>query len=287
MIHDYLVLGAGISGALICEKIKALDKSFVLVDKGRSPGGRFSCKRMETIYFNHGLQEFNCNFAQHPWVNALIEDRLIEPSKPYKILVPANQIIKKILQQTPVCINQEITSVVESDTTLEVTSKSGQRWVAKKIICTFPAPQALKIFSFILTPHQKNLLESVKYLKKIIIFTDAQIHPLIHSDYQIQQKDKYTMICFSEKISDLYFDQSDSEIVVNLKNIFSDLFQFVNSQQMAVKKWRYSTCSQAVPAKHLVNQNNNLFLVGDYFGQSVDSSLERTLSSAESIFSLL
>ena len=287
MIYDYCILGAGISGALIAEKIESFGKSFCLIDKGRSSGGRLSCKRMGSIYFNHGLQSFDCNLQNRKWIKELIEEKSLSKLAPYKILVPANQVVKKILRQIPVHTNEEIVKITYQNSLFSIQSKSDTEWSAKKVICTFPAPQALKVFGNHLTAQQSTLLESFLYTKRLICFTDTKIAQDLNSDYKIDISADFSMISFSEKVSEKYFEQSDTEIKINLKNNYSNLFINTEMEQLTIKKWRYANCNHPLLQKHIVDKNNHLFLIGDYFGAPTDTSLERTISSAESIFNLL
>ncbi len=287
MIFDYCILGAGISGSLIATKIESLGKSFCLIDKGRSVGGRLSCKRMGSIYFNHGLQSLDCNIQDRTWIKELIKDKSLSETAPYKILIPANQVVKKILNNIPTLTNEEIVNINYLNSIFSLQSKSGNEWAAKKVICTFPAPQALKIFNNHLTSEQSTLLESVSYTKKLICFTDSKITQDINTDYTINQSADFSMISFSKNISEKYFELPDNEILIHLKKNFYDLFKFTEIEQLQLKKWRYVNCESSILQKYLVNKSNNLYLTGDYFGLQSDSSLERTISSAEFIFNLL
>ena len=92
---------------------------------------------------------------------------------------------------------------------------------------------------------------------------------------------------FSEKVSEKYFEQSDTEIKINLKNNYSNLFKNTEMEQLTIKKWRYANCNHPISQKYMACKSSHLFLIGDYFGAPTDTSLERTISSAESIFNLL
>ena len=58
---DYIVLGAGISGATISNHLKK-KYSVLVIDKARGPGGRSSNRRWKkNLTFDHGLQYFSSN----------------------------------------------------------------------------------------------------------------------------------------------------------------------------------------------------------------------------------
>lgn len=288
MIYDYCILGAGLSGALIAAKIKSLNKNFCLIDKGRSSGGRLSCKRIGSVSFNHGLQSFDCDSENRPWIYKMIDEKFLAVSRPHRILVPANQIVKKLLMEIPVLTNEEIVSVTQQGSSFIVKSKSGSEWVTKKVICTFPAPQAVKLFGDSqLSQQQSYLLQTVIYTKKIICFVDTEISKDENPDYAIEQLGQFSMITFSDQVSEKYFEVSDLDITANLKNDYGSLFRSTECVQMNLKKWRYANCKQPVLPTYLSNEQKTLFFVGDYLGSIETTSLERTVFSAEAIFSLL
>lgn len=288
MIYDYCVLGAGLCGALVATKLKSLDKSFCIIDKGRSVGGRLSCKRIGSISFNHGLKYFDCSSENRAWVIGLIDDNLLAKSQPHEILVPANQIVKKILTDIPAQTSEEIFSITQQGTLFFIKSKSGVEWITKKVICTFPAPQALKVLGdSLLAADQINLLRTVDYTKKIICFVETELIKSTSPDYAIEQSGKHSMITFSDQVSEKYFELLDAEIVARLKNDYENLFKLTKSDQINIKKWRYANCKQSIALNYLSNKQKTIFLAGDYLGANKDSSIERTICSAETIVSLL
>ena len=218
----------------------------------------------------------------------LIDDKFLAETPPHQILVPANQIVKKILMEIPVLTNEEIVSVMPQDSLFLVKSKSGAEWAANKVICTFPAPQALKIFgTHHLTGQQSALLQTVLYTKKIICFVETKIVKDFSPDYTIEQISDFSMITFSDQVSEKYFEHSDLETITNLKKDYANLFSFTDCQHMNIKKWRYAVCNRPISQNYLSNDVNTLFLVGDYLGPKETTSLERTIRSSEAIFSLL
>ena len=106
-------------------------------------------------------------------------------------------------------------------------------------------------------------------------------------DYKIEQVADFSMITFSDQVSEKYFEHSDLETITNLKKDYANLFSFTDCQHMNIKKWRYAVCNRPISQNYLSNDVNTLFLVGDYLGPKETTSLERTIRSSEAIFSLL
>jgi len=59
------IVGAGISGAICASKLRSRGVDVVVFDKGRSPGGRMSCRRADTGHrFDHGVPGFDGHDVQ-------------------------------------------------------------------------------------------------------------------------------------------------------------------------------------------------------------------------------
>lgn len=281
MVTDYIILGAGISGSLIAKILAAKGHSVLILDKGRSVGGRLSCKRMEDVYFNHGLSNFDCEIAIRPWAQLMLEKSSFDWADNHSILIPANQIIKEIIGPIATVTNEEITEVISENSYFLIKSKTSKTWIAKNVICTFPAPQALKILSQKLTENQNEKLKAVLYSKKIILFLSSAYKFEDCESYTVQRKNTFFMVSFSDFISNELFDFDDETIASVLLKKFELLGQ--HSSDVSVKKWRYARCILPTAEKFISNAEKNLFLIGDYFGEQNVSSLERTLQSAEAL----
>ncbi len=287
MTYDYVVLGAGISGALVAAQLRHLNKSVMVIDKGRSVGGRLSCKRMGDASFNHGLQNFECSLQNRKWATDLIDESIIAKDFPHKILVPANQIVKKVLGSCPVTIATEIQSIKLKNSVYYITCSQQRKWRAKKIICTFPTVQTLKLVSSLLSPENIAALKNVVYKKKLICFVASPLPIPSCADFSVEYSKNYQMITFAEKISTNYFELTDLEIIDVLQKMLIPTHDGIESNCITVKKWRYALCTQPIEQKFMLSQNNSLMLIGDAFGNPADSSLERAISSAESILGFL
>ncbi len=287
MIYDYIILGAGISGALLAANLRHLNASVLVVDKGRSVGGRLSCKRIGDVSFNHGIQNFQCVTQKRTWITDLMTENFIESTFPHKILVPANQIIKKILNGTMVTVATEINAIQFLESFYEITCMRKKKWRAKKIICTFPAAQALRLLNPLLSLENIAALKSAKYSCKLACFIASPLTVPISTDYSFEQIGNNQMVTFSDAISEELFELTEVEIIMKLQNKFKILNYEIKSELITLKKWRYAQCFQPAATSFLTCNDNNLIVSGDAFGKPSDSSLERAISSAESILAFL
>ena len=64
MIHDVLILGAGLSGLKAARDLQAAGRSVLVLDKGRGVGGRAATRRWDGVPVDHGAQFFTARSAE-------------------------------------------------------------------------------------------------------------------------------------------------------------------------------------------------------------------------------
>ena len=68
-----VVVGAGLSGLVAAQTLQQDGHEVLVLDKGRSVGGRLATRRIGNATFDHGAQFFtvrNNAFAEHVWLDA-------------------------------------------------------------------------------------------------------------------------------------------------------------------------------------------------------------------------
>ena len=55
---NVVVIGAGLSGLIAAQSLQAHGHKLLVVDKGRSPGGRLATRRIGPATLDHGAQFF-------------------------------------------------------------------------------------------------------------------------------------------------------------------------------------------------------------------------------------
>ncbi len=73
MLHDILIIGAGLSGLKAAGDLHAAGRSVLLIDKGRGVGGRAATRRWDGARVDHGAQFFT---ARSDEFRAQVEDWL-------------------------------------------------------------------------------------------------------------------------------------------------------------------------------------------------------------------
>ena len=74
-IESILIIGAGLSGLSAARRLGNVPRSVLIVDKGRSVGGRLATRRIDGGRADHGAQFFT---VRDPAFQAIVDDWLAE-----------------------------------------------------------------------------------------------------------------------------------------------------------------------------------------------------------------
>jgi renalase len=168
---DVLIIGAGMCGLTIAgELLKASHNSYLIVDKGRSVGGRMATRRLDGQKFDHGAQFFTARselFKQNvaEWIRdkAVVEwnkgfRQTFEQhagSTPFQDGHPRyighggmNQIAKFLaekIRSDRILLGEKIIKIDLTREAVHLTSESGLELIGNSLVITTPAPQILDL----------------------------------------------------------------------------------------------------------------------------------------------
>ncbi len=287
MVHDYAIIGAGLSGALISHQLTRKNISHVVIDKGRGVGGRFSSRRILNTYFNHGAQVIPFNdYEKEDWFQDWILKSMIRKRKfHWSIEVKASDLIKSLLQKDSIILNEEISSIKKESTHIELLAKNGNKISAKKIIVTAPAPQAAKLAGEWIQPDVRDRMLNLPFLRKIIFFVANKklLRFSATNDFLIESKMNDHMFIFSDEISAQYFDKSDSEIISELMRSLQSYVDDLEVKDIEIKRWRYSQPIESLSENFYQCDEKRLFLAGDGFAGKKLFPVEKVFHSVYSL----
>ncbi len=157
-----IIVGAGLSGLVAANALAAAGRSSIVLDKGRSPGGRLATRRMagqdgRTARLDHGAQFFTVrspDFAEvvHEWRRSGVVREWCRgfsaagDGYPRYCAEAGMSTIAKLLAATAdVTCDAEIHSLAGYDGRLSLAADDGRRWESDAVILTAPVPQSLAL----------------------------------------------------------------------------------------------------------------------------------------------
>jgi predicted NAD/FAD-dependent oxidoreductase len=194
---DIAILGAGICGLTMAQELERHGvKSWILIDKGRSVGGRLATRRVDGQKFDHGAQFFTVRSpifqsSVDSWLQAgLVREwtkgfnqhfcrqdthhshaPIAQDGHSRFIGVGGmNQIAKHLgskLRDDQLILNRKITRLTLADDAIFIQADDGFTVKARNLVITAPAPQALELIATIGDGHSfasiKQTLTSIVY----------------------------------------------------------------------------------------------------------------------------
>ena len=159
---DVIVVGAGICGLTAAAELKALGKRAVVLDKGRSVGGRLATRRVGDGLADSGAQfftvrgpEFGAQVAEwvaeglvFEWSRGWSDGSLTtvrEGHPRYAVKGGMNQLPRRLAQGLSIRLLQVITAVRAIEGGWQVELANGERTSARAILLTPPVPQSLDL----------------------------------------------------------------------------------------------------------------------------------------------
>lgn len=157
-----IIVGAGLAGLVAANALAAAGRSSIVLDKGKSVGGRLATRRMKgaggvTARADHGAQFFTVrspDFAElvHDWRRAGIVREWCrgfsgsnDGYPRYCAEAGMNTIAKYLAASADVECNVHLRSIAGADGSLSVATDDGRRWESDTIIVTAPVQQSLDL----------------------------------------------------------------------------------------------------------------------------------------------
>lgn len=286
-MYDIIILGAGISGLTIGAQLKKQGANYLIIDKGRSVGGRMATRRGDDTRFDHGAQFVSSNqvgqipsTSWSPWVQE--EEQIL-----YANSQGMNAAAKLAAENLSILLNTRVEKIAGKTLYFE----NGDSVQGKKIIITFPLPQALELLKNSQITYPPNL-KNVVYAKSLVALITLNDQILNFSDIKFlknpqssiatisNQKSKgltkklSLTVTMTPEFSEKYFSDPDDEslekIVQEFTAYLSENFDISNQNSgniinsAELKKWKYSYPLNPLFTGHLM-VDEFILLTGDAF----------------------
>ncbi len=317
----FCVVGAGLAGLRIAEALDRVDADYVVLDKGRSPGGRVATRRISEARVDHGV----------PWLTRTsglsdeMIDRLREKGLVERLFVGGqvgdvwscpdgiNAIAKYLAANLKVRFSNRVEWVEPpkgsgSGATLRVADAEGAVAAieAHHTILTAPVPQAIEIAPFLAGQlggtrpeeiYEKSVLGLARLrhssdLPEPALFenpADGIESVIVESVKFLDRPPSVTIRCDPES-SDRLFDEDDEYAWQWMADRVAELpFLSVEPEERQVKRWRYSKPVRPVKAPFVTLAfpggpgTATISACGDGFDTGAETGVEAALGSAQAL----
>jgi renalase len=291
---NIVVVGAGLSGVVAALQLQRDGHDVVVVDKGRSPGGRMATRRDGDARFDHGAQFFTARddvFQKqvdvwiasglvHEWCRGF-DARDGHPR--YVATHGMNSLVKDLASGVDVRCSVTASAITEDNSHWAVHTTDGEKFGAEKVLVTAPIPQTNTLLekSGVQLP---AVIASCTYDATVALLAVVNASPNTLGEHGGLQDpdDVFSFIADNARKgvssipavtfhanamwSSTHFEQSDEWLHAELLKHASPWLQDVMVVSSQVKKWRYATPRNIWPDRFWMNDARSLCVAGDAFG---------------------
>jgi renalase len=291
---DVIVVGGGLSGLLAAQKIQDQGKSVILLDKGRTVGGRMATRRMGSGQADHGAQFFTVRDATfQKMVDRWLDEKLIylwsmgwsdgslrpvtdDGHARYAANGGMNAIAKRLAEDIKqVRVNVQVTRALAGVSGWTIYDDSDRVYTSHALVLTAPVPQSLAVLDAgeaRLSEADRATLEKIRYAPNLtgLFLLDRDV-PLPAPGAIQRRSAPISWIANNRQkgISDapVITVQADSEYSAQLWNdpderilnaLRTDLRVYlpdgVQFLEEQLKRWRYSRVIEPHPERYLKAQ---------------------------------
>lgn len=305
MATDVVIVGAGLSGLMAAHRLKEAGKTFTILDKGISVGGRLATRRIGNAVADHGTQFFTARTAEfkaqvkewedeglvyvwgHGWSDGSLK-RTIKDGHPRYVAKGGMNALAKHIAQPPGKIynNTRVTTISKNDGMWIVMDSERHTYEGKVLIMTPPIPQTLALMRGVeLSPNDRTALERITYgpclCGLFVIDGDVDLpEPGAVQNFEsivywiadntkkgISPDERVITMHMEARYSRNNFDAPDEETLDFLRGELQQyLVNGAEIKEAQLKKWRYSVPLTTHPHDVMQAENLPVIFAGDAFG---------------------
>ncbi|MCP3027444.1 NAD(P)/FAD-dependent oxidoreductase [Halobacillus sp. A5] len=297
--YDIILVGAGLAGLTAASRLREAGKEFLLVDKGKSVGGRLATRRVAEGKADHGAQFFTVRTkelqseVEHWLKKGWIMHWFGEDYPRYTSVNGMNGLAKHLSEGLEIELNHKVTRVSRSADGFIVTADNGKEWRGSKLIITTPAPQAVSLL-------QKSGIDSgaanaISFLPTYVgifhFMRKTDLPSSGHIDHQLPEgverivdhqkkgisKDVIVSVYMTAVWS--YEHYGETGVLELMKEQVKGHLPFDDIKEEQLKKWRYAQAADTFSGSYL-EVADGVFMAGDAFLRSDDSAGRTRFESA-------
>lgn len=301
---DVMVVGAGLAGLMAARTLVDQGARVIVVDKGRSVGGRMATRRIDGGVADHGAQFFT---VRDPEFGAFVERWIAEglvfewsrgwsdgslavsrDGHPrYAVRGGMNALTKHLAKGLDARVKVNLVTVKPNNGGWVVEDESGTTQRVRAVLLTPPVPQSLELLSAVpLTPDDRTMLESIHYspsltglfrLDRVVRLPSPgaiqRPHANIHwiADNHRKGISPGAVILTAQAgatYSRQLWDRPDEQILGALKVDLLPVLGDAKIIEAQLKRWRYAQPEEIYPQGYFVAADlpAPLMFAGDAFG---------------------
>ncbi|UGB31449.1 NAD(P)/FAD-dependent oxidoreductase [Metabacillus sp. B2-18] len=307
MIRDVVIIGGGLTGVMAARTLNENGVEDVLViDKGKSLGGRMATRLIGEGRVDHGAQFFTVrtklfqSFVEEWEQNGYVSKWFGKTYSRYKSNDGMNNLVKKLGENLQVMLNTKIINIHKAEDHYLLLTECNTRISSKAVILTAPVPQSTDLIKNLKIDHTLDgMLARITYNPCFVLLASLTNSSHLPEtgflnenlpdgvDRIVDHKKKgisnFTILSIytTGKWAKDHNHLEDHEIETLLLDKLTSSLQKQNIVELQLKRWRYSEAVSTIKQPYLdLEQIFPLFLAGDVFLHKDDRSGKTRIESA-------
>lgn len=305
MDAEVLIVGAGLSGLVAANTIQNAGKSVLVVDKGRSTGGRLATRRIQNGRADHGAQFFTVRTDEFQaqvdqwlakdlvyvwgtgWSDGSLKRTAQNGHPRYVTRGGMNQLAQDLTQSlNDVRVNVKIAQIHRTEEGFSLVDEDGKPYSAKTLLMTPPVPQTLALLQEIeLADSDQRELARIEYgpclCGLFVVEGDVELpEPGAIQNFDrtvywiadnqrkgISDGQRIITLHAEARWSRQHYDDPDEQSLQLFRDAIRPYLKAgAKVTEMQLKKWRYSVPLTTHPHDYHKAQDLPLYFAGDAFG---------------------
>lgn len=290
---ETIIVGAGIAGLLLAEKLSESGINCLILEKSRGVGGRMATKRIDDFSFDQGAPFFT---ARDPlfidkvkcWQKqGVVENWNFSKSECWRGRLTMNAVAKYLSHGKKIQRECKVVAISQIPTGWELNTESGELFLCHRLLMTLPVPQSLALLNaggICLNKKVLNSLEDIQYescLAGCFLLKGASEIP---ESGVVEKDDFFSWI--SDRTAREGKDRLHSTIVVHAPGDWSSthysspeaeilaifegrLKPWIGSGvilEQKLHRWKFAKVIEPYPAPFYLNPEGTFGMAGDGFG---------------------
>lgn len=303
--HNIIIIGAGLSGLVAAKTLKEAGIHALLLDKGRSVGGRLATRRLAGGQADHGAQFFTARTAEfkqqvdawlaeglvrvwgYGWSDGSLKRTANDGHPRYIVTAGMNALAHHLAEGLQVVIDTQVCKVEWTGDNWLIGDDAEGTFTADYVVMTPPVPQTVRIMDVNHVPLSENDRQELGR-----ILYDPCLCGLLGVNGGVELPEPGAVQNFQEQIywiadnqakgisqecvvtvhanapfSRENYDKPDDETLEKMRQVVKPYLKAgATFGEAQLKKWRYSVPVTTYPKDYYRSETLPIFFAGDAFG---------------------